>query len=196
MTLSSRERMMTETRYDVLGLGNAIVDVIARTDDDFLATHNLNKGAMTLIEESRAEALFHAMGPAEIVSGGCAANTASGVASLGGRAAFIGKVRKDTLGELFAQNIRAFGVDFETMPASSGPATARSFIMVTPGWRADHEHLSRRLPGARPRGCGRQSGGNERLHLSRGLSLGPPARQGGIPQGRAASPMGQGEKSP
>ncbi len=123
---------MTETRYDVLGLGNAIVDVIARTDDDFLATHHLNKGSMTLIEESRAEALFQAMGPAEIVSGGCAANTASGVASLGGRAAFIGKVRKDTLGELFAQNIRAFGVDFETKPASSGPATARSFIMVTP----------------------------------------------------------------
>jgi sugar/nucleoside kinase (ribokinase family) len=124
--------MMTETRYDVLGLGNAIVDVIARTDDDFLSLHNLNKGAMTLIEESRAEALFHAMGPAEIISGGCAANTASGVASLGGRAAFIGKVRKDTLGELFAQNIRAFGVDFETTPATSGPATARSFIMVTP----------------------------------------------------------------
>jgi hypothetical protein len=68
---------MTETRYDVLGLGNAIVDVIARTDDDFLATHHLNKGSMTLIEESRAEALFQAMGPAEIVSGGCAARPSS-----------------------------------------------------------------------------------------------------------------------
>ncbi|MBV9052764.1 MAG: adenosine kinase [Hyphomicrobiales bacterium] len=123
---------MTETRYDVLGLGNAIVDVIARTDDDFLAKQNLNKGAMTLIEEGQAERLFQAMGPAEIISGGCAANTASGVASLGGRAAFIGKVRKDTLGDLFAQNIRAFGVDFATSPAISGPATARSFILVTP----------------------------------------------------------------
>src|SRR5580693_9397422 len=123
---------MTETRYDVLGLGNAIVDVIARTDDDFLATHHLNKGSMTLIEESRAEALFQAMGPAEIVSGGCAGNTAAGVASLGGRAAFIGKVRNDTLGDLFAQNIRAFGVGFATQAATAGPATARSFIMVTP----------------------------------------------------------------
>jgi sugar/nucleoside kinase (ribokinase family) len=124
--------MMTDTRYDVLGLGNAIVDVIARTDDDFLSLHNLHKGSMTLIEEGRAEALYGAMGPAWIISGGCAANTASGVASLGGRAAFIGKVREDTLGGLFAQNIRAFGVDFETRPATSGPATARSFIMVTP----------------------------------------------------------------
>jgi sugar/nucleoside kinase (ribokinase family) len=123
---------MTETRYDVLGLGNAIVDVIAPTDDDFLAAHGLRKGSMTLIEERRAEMLFGAMGPAEIVSGGCAANTAAGVASLGGRAAFIGKVREDMLGDLFAQNIRAFGVGFETRPASSGPATARSFIMVTP----------------------------------------------------------------
>ena len=123
---------MTETRYDVLGIGNAIVDVIAPTDDNFLAAHHLNKGAMTLIEEGRAEALFHAMGPAEIISGGCAANTASGVASLGGRAAFIGKVAQGYLGDLFAQNIRAFGVHFETIPAASGPATARSFIMVTP----------------------------------------------------------------
>ncbi|MBV8427366.1 MAG: hypothetical protein JOZ88_09030, partial [Hyphomicrobiales bacterium] len=79
---SSRNPIMTDTRYDVLGLGNAIVDVIARTDDDFLKLHKLNKGAMTLIEEERAETLFHAMGPAEIISGGCAANTASGVASL------------------------------------------------------------------------------------------------------------------
>ena len=123
---------MTATRYDILGLGNAIVDVIARTDDDFLAAHELNKGAMTLIDEHRAEALYAAMGPAQIISGGCAANTASGVASLGGRAAFIGKVKADTLGELFAQNIRAFGVGFKTKAAKRGPATARSFILVTP----------------------------------------------------------------
>ena len=123
---------MTTTRYDILGLGNAIVDVIARTDDDFLAAHELNKGAMTLIDEHRAEALYAAMGPAQIISGGCAANTASGVASLGGRAAFIGKVKADTLGELFAQNIHAFGVGFKTKAAKRGPATARSFILVTP----------------------------------------------------------------
>ncbi|MFI5010840.1 MAG: adenosine kinase [Hyphomicrobiales bacterium] len=123
---------MTDTRYDVLGLGNAIVDVIARTDDDFLAAHDLNKGSMTLIDEARAEALYAAMGPAQMISGGCAANTVSGVASLGGRAAFIGKVKEDTLGASFAQNIRAFGVGFETQAAKAGPATARSFILVTP----------------------------------------------------------------
>jgi sugar/nucleoside kinase (ribokinase family) len=124
--------MMSDTDYDVLGLGNAIVDVIAHAQDDFLARHNLAKGAMTLIDEERAELLYAAMGPAQIVSGGCAANTASGVASFGGRAAFIGKVKDDTLGSIFAQNIHAFGVDFETSPAKAGPATARSFIMVTP----------------------------------------------------------------
>jgi sugar/nucleoside kinase (ribokinase family) len=124
--------MMTDTRYDVLGLGNAIVDVIAHADDDFLAAHELNKGAMTLIDEARAEALYAAMGPAQIISGGCAANTAACVASFGGRAAFVGKVREDTLGKIFAQNIHAYGVGFETKPAKAGPATARSFIMVTP----------------------------------------------------------------
>jgi sugar/nucleoside kinase (ribokinase family) len=123
---------MTNPRYDVLGLGNAIVDVLAHAQDDFLVAHDLAKGAMTLIDEARAEALYAAMGPAQIISGGCAANTASGVASLGGKAAFIGKVRDDTLGEIFAQNIHAFGVSFATEPAKAGPATARSFIMVTP----------------------------------------------------------------
>ena len=123
---------MTDTRYEVLGIGNAIVDVIARTEEDFLAVHDLAKGSMMLIDEGRAEALYAAMGPAQIISGGCAANTVSGVASFGGRAAFIGKVRNDTLGDLFAQNIRAFGVGFATPAATAGPATARSFIMVTP----------------------------------------------------------------
>ena len=111
---------MSERSYDVLGIGNAIVDVIAHAEDDFLVAHRLAKGAMTLIDEARAEALYQAMGPARIVSGGCAANTAAGVASFGGRAAFIGKVRDDTLGEIFAQNIHAFGVAFETRPAKAG----------------------------------------------------------------------------
>jgi sugar/nucleoside kinase (ribokinase family) len=124
--------MMTDLRYDVLGIGNAIVDVIAHTEDDFLVAHKLNKGSMTLIDEARAEALYAAMGPAQIISGGCAGNTACGVASLGGRAAFVGKVRNDALGDLFAQNIRAFGVGFTTQAATAGAATARSFIVVTP----------------------------------------------------------------
>ncbi len=117
---------------DVLTLGNAIVDVLAHTDEAFLAARNLHKGAMQLIDEPRAEELFAAMGPATIVSGGSGANTAVGVASLGSRAAFIGKVRDDELGRLYTHDLHAVGVAFEVPPAADGPATARSFILVTP----------------------------------------------------------------
>jgi sugar/nucleoside kinase (ribokinase family) len=123
---------MAASAHDVLALGNAIVDVIARTDEAFLLRHDLTKGAMMLIDEQRAEALYDAMGPATVVSGGSAANTAVGVASLGGRAAYVGKVRADDLGRHFAHDIRAVGVTFPTQPAQDGPATARSFILVTP----------------------------------------------------------------
>lgn len=123
---------MAHAQFDVLALGNAIVDVIARTEDDFLLAHNLEKGSMRLIGESEAEAIYKAMGPAHIVSGGSAANTAVGVASLGARAAFIGKVKDDEVGHLFTHDIRAAGVAFESSPALGGPATARSFILVTP----------------------------------------------------------------
>jgi adenosine kinase len=118
--------------YDVLGIGNAIVDVIARTEDDFLAKHGMSKGAMTLIDEPRAEAIYAAMGPATEISGGSAANTIAGIASFGARAAFVGKVKKDTLGKAFAHDIRATGVAFETPAAADGPSTARSYILVTP----------------------------------------------------------------
>ena len=89
---------MSARRYDVLGLGNAIVDVISRADDDFLVAQGLRKGGMTLIDEARAEQLYAAMGPATIISGGSAANTIIGLASLGGKGAFIGKVKADELG--------------------------------------------------------------------------------------------------
>src|SRR5215831_16746452 len=98
---------MTKTRFDVLGIGNAIVDVIARAEDDFLVRQGMSKGAMTLIDEERAEQIYEAMGPAVEVSGGSAANTVVGVASLGGSAAFVGKVRDDDLGQVFAHDIRA-----------------------------------------------------------------------------------------
>jgi sugar/nucleoside kinase (ribokinase family) len=117
---------------DVLTLGNAIVDVLAHTDEAFLAARNLHKGAMQLIDEPRAEELFAAMGPATIVSGGSGANTAVGVASLGSRAAFIGKVRDDELGRLYTHDLHAVGVAFDVRAAGDGPATARSFILVTP----------------------------------------------------------------
>ena len=123
---------MTAPRYDVLGIGNAIVDVIARAEDDFLVAHGMHKGTMALIDEARAQAIYDAMGPAVESSGGSAANTIVGVASFGGRAAFVGKVKDDELGRAFAHDIRAARVSFDTPPASDGPATARCYIMVTP----------------------------------------------------------------
>ncbi len=123
---------MTSTRYDVLGIGNAIVDVIARTEEDFLLKQGMNKGAMALIDEPRAAAIYEAMGPAIETSGGSAANTIVGVASLGTRAAFIGKVKDDLLGRAFAHDIRAAGVAFTTPPASAGASTARCYVLVTP----------------------------------------------------------------
>ena len=123
---------MTASRFDVLCIGNAIVDVIARVQEDFVARHGLVKGSMNLIDEARAEELYAAMGQAIEISGGSAGNTAAGVASLGGRAAYFGKVKADQLGAIFRHDMRAQGVSFETAPAEDGPATARSFIMVTP----------------------------------------------------------------
>ena len=123
---------MAGTDHDVLCIGNAIVDVIARVSDDFVARHGLVKGSMTLIDESRAEQLYADMGQAIEVSGGSAANTAAGLASLGSRAAYFGKVKDDQLGAIFRHDMRAQGVSFHTHPAQEGPATARSFILVTP----------------------------------------------------------------
>ena len=123
---------MPAPRYDVLGIGNAIVDVIARAEDDFLVAQGMHKGAMALIDEARAAAIYAAMGPATESSGGSAANTIVGVASFGARAAFIGKVKDDELGRAFAHDIRAARVAFDVKPASKGPSTARSYIMVTP----------------------------------------------------------------
>ncbi|MCZ7661358.1 MAG: adenosine kinase [Xanthobacteraceae bacterium] len=133
---------MSTLRYDVLGFGNAIVDVIARADDDFLVKHGMHKGGMALIDEARAEAIYEAMGPAVEISGGSAANTIAGVASFGARAGFVGKVRNDPLGQVFAHDIRAAGVDFDTPPAADGPSTARSYILVTPdGQRTMNTYL-------------------------------------------------------
>jgi adenosine kinase len=123
---------MAAAQFDVLGIGNAIVDVIARTEDDFLIGHNMRKGSMQLIDEAQAARIYDAMGPAVEVSGGSAANTIVGAAGLGVRAAFIGKVKDDELGRVFAHDIRAAGVSFGTPPASAGPSTARCYVLVTP----------------------------------------------------------------
>ena len=114
---------MSDWRYDVLGLGNAIVDVIARAEDDFLIREKLHKGSMTLIDEARAHGLYDIMGAGTVISGGSAANTIVGVASLGGSARYIGKVREDALGLVFGHDLRATGVAYETAAASDGPST-------------------------------------------------------------------------
>ena len=123
---------MPSARYDVLGIGNAIVDVIARAEEDFLLKQGMRKGTMALIDEQRAQAIYDAMGPAVETSGGSAANTIVGLSSLGARAAFVGKVKDDGLGRAFAHDIRAAGVAFETAPAAAGPSTGRCYVLVTP----------------------------------------------------------------
>ncbi len=118
--------------YDVAAIGNAIVDVIAPADEAFLTENRLAKGAMTLIDEAQAEALYARMAAGIETSGGSAGNTIAGVASLGGRAVYIGKVAADQLGEVFAHDMRAMGAAYETPPLTGGPATARCLINVTP----------------------------------------------------------------
>src|SRR5271154_6699518 len=123
---------MTTAKYDVLGIGNAIFDVLVQTDEGFLAAHGMTKGGMALIDDARAASIYRDMGPATEMSGGSADNTIVGIASLGARAAYVGKVRDDQIGRLYTHDIRAAGVAFETRPATDGPATGCSYILVTP----------------------------------------------------------------
>ena len=120
------------TRYDVLAIGNAIVDVIASSDDARIAELGMDRGAMMLVEADRARELYAAMGPAREVSGGSSANTVAGLAALGNRCAFIGQVAADQLGEVFAHDIRAAGIDYTTAPRPGEPPTARCLIFVSP----------------------------------------------------------------
>jgi sugar/nucleoside kinase (ribokinase family) len=117
---------------DVVGIGNALVDVLDHKPHEFIGMHDLAKGTMSLIDEDRAHQLYAAMAPALEMSGGSAANTMVGVASLGGAAGYIGRVRDDQLGKSFADDLRATGVEFSVPPATDGPATGRCMIVVTP----------------------------------------------------------------
>lgn len=119
-------------KYQLTGIGNAIVDVIAPASDDFLNTHGIAKGSMTLIDTERTRSLYAALGPATEVSGGSAANTMAGFASLGGRGAYMGKVADDQLGQIFAHDMNAAGIHFSTPPLKGGAETARCLIAVTP----------------------------------------------------------------
>lgn len=133
---------MTSARYDVVGIGNAIVDVIAKCDDSYLARHGIAKGGMTLIDTHRAKMLEDSLSETTIVPGGSAANTIAGVASLGGEGAFIGRVHDDWLGEGFAGGTKAIGVHYDTAAATEGAPTARSVILVTPdGQRSMNTYL-------------------------------------------------------
>ncbi|GAA6156059.1 adenosine kinase [Pyruvatibacter sp. HU-CL02332] len=123
---------MSAPEFHVVGLGNAIVDVLAHAEDTFLVANGIEKGAMTLVDEARATELYDALGQTVQVSGGSAANTIAGVGSLGGKAAFIGKVRNDQLGTAFTHDIRSLGVAFDTSAADRGPATGRCLIVVSP----------------------------------------------------------------
>ncbi|MGO1119460.1 adenosine kinase [Rhodovibrionaceae bacterium A322] len=123
---------MSDARLDLVGIGNAIVDVLSHESEEFLVTHQLNKGAMTLIDTAQAEHLYSVMGGGVEVSGGSAANTIVGTAMLGGNCGFIGRVRNDQLGGIYRHDIMAAGVEFTNPPASQGPTTGRCLIMVTP----------------------------------------------------------------
>ncbi len=123
---------MPQAEFDVLGIGNAIVDVLASTEDDFLVREGLSKSSMHLIDAARADALYAHMGPAIEASGGSVGNSAAGVASFGGRAAFIGKVADDAFGAIYRHDMQAIGVHFGTAPLSAGAPTARSMILITP----------------------------------------------------------------
>jgi len=123
---------MAPTRFDILGIGNAIVDVVARAGDDFLSRHAMHKGTMALVDAATAERLYAAMPPGQESSGGSAANTCAVAAGLGARVAYLGKVAEDQLGSVFGHDIRAAGVHFPSAPLRGGAPTARCLILVTP----------------------------------------------------------------
>lgn len=118
--------------FDVVCIGNAIVDVLTQNDDATLARLGMTKGSMSLIDAEAAEQLYQELGPGIETSGGSAGNTAAGLASLGASCAYIGRVRDDQFGEIFTHDIRTIGVEFTTAPATSGPPTARCLILITP----------------------------------------------------------------
>jgi len=135
---------VTSSEFDIVAIGDAIVDVIATCDESFLEQHRLAKGSMQLLSAAEADALYSAMGPAREVSGGSAANSMAGAAALGLRAGFIGQIAADQLGDIFAHDMRSLGVRFETVPIANGPPTGRCLILVTP----DAQRTMNTCPGA------------------------------------------------
>lgn len=130
-TYPPKKRVNAMTQFDVAAVGNAIVDVLAKVDDNFLQKHNITKGGMVLIDQEQAERIYNDMPPSTEKSGGSAANTIAGIVSLGGSAAFIGKVKKDQLGEIFTHDLKSLGVHYTTKPAENGLSTARCLVAIT-----------------------------------------------------------------
>ena len=182
---------MVAATIDVAGIGNAIVDVIAHADESFLASEGFAKGSMTLIDAARADALYAKIGPAIESSGGSAGNTMAGIASLGGKGAYIGKVRDDLLGAGFPSRHHRDRHPFRDAAGERGAGHGALPGAGDRGWAAHDGHLSRRLRRSRSRGYrpGDRRGGAD--HLSRGLSVRPAARQGSLSQGRAGRPPGR-----
>jgi fructokinase len=142
MTDTGATRDGPAARFDILGIGNAIVDVVARADESFLSRHDMHKGTMALIDAATADRLYAAMPPGQESSGGSAANTCAVAAALGARVAYLGKVAEDQLGGVFGHDIRAAGVTFPSAPARGGAPTARCLILVTPdGQRTMNTYL-------------------------------------------------------
>lgn len=123
---------MTTPDFDVVGIGNALVDVISSVDDAFIEAHGFPRGATTMVELDRAEAVYADLPPTQEISGGSCANTIAGLASFGASVAFIGRVRDDQLGKVYTHDLRSLGVHFDVAPATTGPATGRCLVMVTP----------------------------------------------------------------
>ena len=179
---------MTSAAFDVLGIGNAIVDVITRADDAFLGQHGLVKGSMMLIDEARAETLYAAMGPGIEMSGGSCGNTMAGVASFGGKGAYIGKVRDDQLGGVFGHDLKAIGVSFETPRATAGPATARCLILVTPDAQRTMNTYLGACTGLGPDDIDTKRRRRRAGDLCRGLSVGCAGGQEGGAEGLRCRP--------
>jgi len=135
---------VTEASLDIVAMGDAIVDVIADCDDEFIRAHRLPKGSMQLLSPEQADELYAAMGVAREMSGGSAANSMAGVAAMGGSAAFIGQIAEDQLGLIFEHDMHALGVRFDTPPLLDGPPTGRCLILVTP----DGQRTMNTSPGA------------------------------------------------
>ena len=171
----------------MLTIGNAIVDVLAHTEEDFLVREGLVKGSMRLIDGKEADRLFEHMGTAQLISGGCAGNTAAGVASFGGRAAFIGKVADDELGRFFRHDMQALGIHFPTAPLTDGTPTARSMILITPDSERTMNTFLAACQELTPDDIDRADRGRRGDHLSRRLSLGSAEGEGSVPHRRADS---------